>query len=158
MIKEILKDDSAVSVSMGFILTFTITVLAMVMVMNTFFAMTDNTEHSVMAEQSEIYGNGIALQIMNIDTMANFSSKAGMSPGEIRRDLELPDKIAGQHYSVEFSNTTNEITFSSQKSGDVLTKVEFVNLTTGVESTTIYSAAGEHYLLYNPTTNIIEVH
>ncbi|MBW6470289.1 MAG: hypothetical protein K0A90_03605 [Methanosarcinaceae archaeon] len=158
MKRDILNDDNAVSISIGFILTFTITVIAFLMIMQTFYGMLYQAEHTVLREEFEIHGNDIAVQLTNIDTIVNVSLSSGGSIGEIRYEVSLPDKIAGSYYSVEFSNNTNEIIFGSDDRLETIAKIPYVTQTTTVSSTKIYSAAGEHYLLYNPSTNLIEVY
>ncbi|MDF1533899.1 MAG: hypothetical protein P1P69_05285 [Methanosarcinaceae archaeon] len=158
MKKDILNDDNAVSISIGFILTFTITVIAFLMIMQTFYGMLYQAEHTVLREEFEIHGNDIAVQLTNIDAIVNVSLSSGGSIGEIRYEVSLPDKIAGSYYSVEFSNLTSEIIFGSDDRLETIAKIPYVTQTTTVSSTKIYSAAGEHYLLYNPSTNLIEVY
>ncbi|MCL7410922.1 MAG: hypothetical protein M8350_03810 [Methanosarcinaceae archaeon] len=158
MKRDILNDDNAVSISIGFILTFTITVIAFLMIMQTFYGMLYQAEHTVLRAEFEIHGNDIAVQLTNIDTIVNVSLSSGGSIGEIRYEVSLPDKIAGSYYSVEFSNLTSEIIFGSDDRLETIAKIPYVTQTTTVSSTKIYSAAGEHYLLYNPSTNLIEVY
>ena len=95
MKRELLNDEDAVSVAVGFILTFIITVIAFVMVMSSFYNLMDNTEHNVMSEECEIHGNDISLQIINIDASVNITSTAGGSIADLHHELDLPDKIAG---------------------------------------------------------------
>ena len=158
MKRDILNDENAVSISIGFILTFSITVIAFLMIMQTFYGMLYQAEHTVLREEFEIHGNDIAVQLTNIDTIVNVSLSSGGSIGEIRYDISLPDKIAGSYYSVEFSNDTSEIIFGSDDRLETTAKIPYVTQTTTVSSTKIYSAAGEHYLSYNPSTNLIEVY
>jgi hypothetical protein len=158
MKRDILNDENAVSISVGFILTFTITVIAFLMIMQTFYGMLYQAEHTVLREEFEIHGNDIAVQLTNIDTIVNVTLSSGGDIGEIRYDVSLPDKIAGSYYSVEFSNLTSEITFNSDDRLETTAKIPYITQTTTVSSTKIYSAAGEHYLLYNPSTNLIEVY
>ena len=158
MKRDILNDENAVSISVGFILTFTITVIAFLMIMQTFYGMLYQAEHTVLREEFEIHGNDIAIQLTNIDTIVNVTLSSGGSIGEIRYDVSLPDKIAGSYYSVDFSNVTSEIIFESDDRLETTAKIPYVTQTTTVSSTKIYSAAGEHYLLYNPSTNLIEVY
>lgn len=158
MKRDILNDENAVSISVGFILTFSITVIAFLMIMQTFYGMLYQAEHTVLREEFEIHGNDIAVQLTNIDTIVNVTLSSGGDIGEIRYDVSLPDKIAGSYYSVEFSNLTSEITFNSDDRLETTAKIPYITQTTTVSSTKIYSAAGEHYLLYNPSTNLIEVY
>ena len=158
MKRDILNDESAVSISVGFILTFSITVIAFLMIMQTFYGMLYQAEHTVLREEFEIHGNDIAVQLTNIDTIVNVTLSSGGDIGEIRYYVSLPDKIAGSYYSVEFSNLTSEIIFNSDDRLETTAKIPYITQTTTVSSTKIYSAAGEHYLLYNPSTNLIEVY
>ena len=158
MKRDILNDDNAVSISIGFILTFSITVIAFLMIMQTFYGMLYQAEHTVLREEFEIHGNDIAVQLTNIDTIVNVTLSSGGDIGEIRYDVSLPDKIAGSYYSVEFSNDTNEIIFGSDDRLETVAKIPYVTQTTTVSSTKIYSATGNHYLSYNPSTNLIEVY
>ena len=158
MKRDILNDENAVSISIGFILTFSITVIAFLMIMQTFYGMLYQAEHTVLREEFEIHGNDIAVQITNIDTIVNVTLSSGGDIGEIHYDVSLPDKIAGSYYSVEFSNTTSEIIFNSDDRLETTAKIPYVTRTISVSSTKIYSAAGEHYLSYNPSTNLIEVY
>lgn len=158
MKRDILNDESAVSISVGFILTFSITVIAFLMIMQTFYGMLYQAEHAVLREEFEIHGNDIAIQLTNIDTIVNVTLSSGGDIGEIRYDVTLPDRIAGSYYSVEFSNLTGEIIFNSDDRLETTAKIPYVTRTTVVSSAKVYSAAGEHYLLYNPSTNLIEVY
>ncbi|ADI73393.1 hypothetical protein Metev_0479 [Methanohalobium evestigatum Z-7303] len=154
MIKRFLKDDSAVSVSVGSILIFSISVLAFIMVMNSFFSMMDQTEETVTREEFETYGNDMALQLTNVDTIISNTGKSGVN--SLKYEFTIPDKVAGEYYSVNFSNKSNEITFESQN--QVKVKVPYSVCNTQVETTTIYSSSTNHYFFYNSSKNLIEVH
>jgi len=158
MKRDLLNDDDAVSVSVGFILTFSVTVIAFILILQSFYGMMDNAEQTVMREEFEIHGNDIAVQLTNIDTIVNVTGQASGSAQEICYDILLPDKIAGQYYSIEFSNVSREIIFESEGRKETMVKIPYTTQTTYVASATIYSAAGEHYLSYNPATDLIEVH
>ena len=160
MKRDIINDENAVSISIGFILTFSITVIAFLMIMQTFYGMLYQAEHTVLREEFEIHGNDIAVQLTNIDTIVNVTLSSGGSIGEIRYDVSLPDKIAGSYYSLEFINRSSgsEMIFGSDDRLETIVKIPYVTQTTDVVSTTIYSAAGKHYLSYNSSTNLIEVY
>ena len=160
MKRDIINDENAVSISIGFILTFSITVIAFIMIMNTFYGMIYQAEHTVLREEFEIHGNDIAVQLTNIDAIVNTTLSSGGSIDEIRYGISLPDKIAGSYFSVEFTNGSSgsEMIFGSDDRLETIAKIPYSTPTTDVTSTTIYSAAGEHYLLYNSSTNSIEVH
>jgi hypothetical protein len=77
--------------------------------------------------------------------------------GEIRYDVSLPEKIAGKHYEIELSNTTNDIIISSEERDETRVKVPFSTDDATVLSTTLYSSQGEFQIVYNPSTNTIEM-
>jgi hypothetical protein len=158
MKRDLLNDENAVSISIGFILTFGITVIAFILILNSFYSMMGQAEQTVMREEFEILGNDIAVQLTKIDTIVDITGNAGSNTQEIRYDLSIPDKVAGQYYSIEFSNQSREIIFSSHERSETMVKIPYATRTVDVASTTIYSAAGSHYLLYSPVTNIIEIH
>lgn len=160
MKRDIINDENAVSISIGFILTFSITVIAFIMIMNTFYGMMYQAEHTVLREEFEIHGNDIAIQLMNIDTIVNITLSSGGSVNEIRYDISFPDKIAGSYYSVEFTNSSSgsEMIFGSDDRLETIVRIPYATQTTDVVPTIIYSAAGEHYLSYNSSNNLIEVY
>lgn len=155
---NLLNDENAVSISIGFILTFGITVIAFILILNSFYSMMGQAEQTVMREEFEIHGNDIAVKLTNIDNIVGIAGTAGSNYQEISYDLTLPDKIAGQYYSIEFSNQSREIILSSHERSETTVKIPYATRTVDVASTTIYSAAGSHYLFYSTTTNIIEVY
>lgn len=151
------KDENAVSISIGFILTFSITVLVLVVILMSFYSLMDQAEQTVMRDEFEIHGNDIAVKITTIDTMAGTAMRSGSDIGEIRYELSLPDKIAGKPYSIEFSNTTNDIIFTSEEREETRAKIPFSTEDTTLLSTTIYSSKGEYQISYDPSANTIEI-
>ncbi|WP_406655728.1 hypothetical protein V7O62_08025 [Methanolobus sp. ZRKC2] len=155
--RTLAKDENAVSLSIGFILTFSITVLVLVIILTSFYSLMNQAEQTVMRDEFEIHGNDIAVKITTIDTMAGTAIRSGSSVGEIRYEISLPDKIAGKEYSIEFSNATNEMIFSSEERDDTRVKIPFSTEDTTLLSTTLYSSKGEYRINYNPAANTIEI-
>ena len=155
--RRLANDENAVSISIGFILTFSITVLILVIILTSFYSLMDQAEQTVMRDEFEIHGSDLAVKITTIDTMAGTAMRSGADIGEIRYELSLPDKIAGKQYSIEFSNTTNEIIFSSEERDETKVKIPFSTDDTTLLSTTIYSSTGEYQISYNPSANTIEI-
>jgi hypothetical protein len=151
-------DNKAVSTSVGFILTFVITIITFLLVMQSSYGLMDQAEHTVMREEFEIHGNNIALQLTKIDTMVGVVNNGG---GEIighRSELMIPIRIANEYYYVEFSNQTREIIFESNERSETRVQVAFDIENTNIMSTTLSSASGDHFLLYNSTSNVIEIY
>lgn len=155
--KKIINDDNAVSISIGFILTFSITVLILVTILTSFYTLMNQAEQTVMRDEFEIHGSDIAVRITTIDSMVGAATDSGSDIGYIRYELPLPDKIAGERYSVQFQNQTQEIIFNSDDREETTVKIPYLTEDCSITATTIYSSAGEHHMIYNPTTNNIDI-
>lgn len=156
MIKKLQEDDNAVSVSVGSILIFSISVIAFIMLMNSFFSMMDQTERTVTREEFETYGNDLAFQLTSVETAITKTKFSGGNIEYLKYEFTIPDKVAGEYYSVNFSNESNEITFKSQN--QVMVKIPYTIKSADLESNTIHSSSTNHYFLYNSSKNLIEVH
>lgn len=157
MIRQFKNDDRAISVSVGFIMTFAITVITMVVVVNSFYTMMDRAEQTIMRDEFEIHGNDMALQISNIDTAVQITTNAGGEVGSFFFKLPLPDEIAGQQYSMEISNQTNEIIFESHGKDATRVKVPYKVHETNVASVKLFSGSDDFILYYDPASNMIEI-
>ncbi len=157
MLRKLHDDENAVSISIGFILTFSITVLIMVTVLSSFYSLMDRSEQTVMHDEFEIHGNDIAVRIATIDTMVGTTANSGSDIDEIRYELSLPMKIAGKPYSVEFINSTKDIVFISDERENTRVKVPYYTENTRVISTTLQSTQGGYTMTYEPETNTITI-
>ena len=156
--KQLYTDSKAVSTSTGFILTFVITIITFILVMQSSYGLMDQAEHTVMREEFEIHGNNIALQLTKIDTMVGLVNNGGGEIIDHRSELMIPIRIANEYYYVEFSNQTREIIFESNERSETRVQVAFDIENTNIMSTTLSSASGDHFLLYNSTSNVIEIY
>ncbi|NPE28215.1 hypothetical protein HNV12_09655 [Methanococcoides sp. SA1] len=156
--KRFYTDNKAVSTSVGFILTFVITIITFLLVMQSSYGLMDQAEHTVMREEFEIYGNNIALQLTKIDTMVGVVNNGGGEIIDHRSELMIPIRIANEYYYVEFSNQTREIIFESNERSETRIQVAFDIENANIMSTTLSSASGDHFLLYNSTSNVIEIY
>ncbi|WP_440953517.1 DUF7266 family protein [Methanococcoides sp. FTZ1] len=156
--KQIFHDNEAVATSVGFILTFSITVITFLLVMNASYNMMDQAEQTVMREEFEIHGNNIALQLTEMETLVNSSTTAGGEVDEIRYEMLLPLKVANEYYSVEFSNSEKEMIFESHGRDETRVKIPYEARNIQVMNTTISSASVEHAMIYNSTSDMIEIH
>lgn len=159
--KQIFHDNRAVATSVGFILTFSITVITFLLVMNASYNMMEQSEHTVMREEFEIHGSNIALQLTEMESLVNITTNAGGEVGEIRYEILLPLKVANDYYYVEFveiSDNDKEMIFESHGRDETRVKIPFELRNVHIMNTTINSASGEHFMLYNSTAKIIEIH
>ncbi|WP_342303925.1 hypothetical protein [Methanolobus sp. ZRKC5] len=154
-LRNICSDENAVSVSIGFILTFSITVLMLVMVLSSFYSLMDQAEQTVMRDEFEIHGSDIAVRIASMDTMIGAAENSGSQIGEIRYELSLPSKIAGKTYSLEFVNSTKDIVLTSDDRDETIVKVPYYADNAVVYSTTLYSQKNEYVMTYEPDKDAI---
>lgn len=157
MIRQFRDDERAVSISVGFVLTLSITIITMVVVINSFYGMIDKAEHTIMRDEFEIHGNDMALQMSNIDTAVQMTKAAGGEVGSFFFMLPLPDEIAGQQYSMEISNQTNEIIFESHGKDATRVKIPYKVHEIEVASAKLFSGSDDFRLTYNPASNMIEI-
>ncbi|MDN5308841.1 MAG: hypothetical protein PWP14_235 [Methanolobus sp.] len=155
--KGMAADENAVSVPLGFILTFSITVLVTVIALSSFYSMMGQAEQTVMRDEFEIHGSDIAARIASIDTTVGIAKGAGSTIERISYRLSLPDRIAGEEYSIEFSNATNDITIMSGDRTETKAKIPYSTQDTTVTPTILYSSKGEFLMVYNPVNNTIEI-
>ena len=154
---KLLKDEAAVSVSIGFILTFVISVVALVTVLTAFYTLMDRAEQTVMRSEFEIHGNDISMQISSIDTLLAFMNNSGAHIGLLEYDLNLPDQIAGEHYSVSIVNSSHEIVLQSRDKAETKVMVPYSAQNMRVIESTIFSEAGTHYMIYDPIHRTLEI-
>ncbi|MBC7085626.1 MAG: hypothetical protein H5T43_04595 [Methanomethylovorans sp.] len=154
---KLLKDEAAVSISIGFILTFVISVIAVITVLTAFYTLMDRAEQTVMRNEFRIHGNDIAMRISSIDTMISIMNNSGASIVLLEYDLNLPDKIAGEHYSVSIVNSSQEIVLQSNDRTETKVMIPYSTQNMRVVENTIFSEAGTHYMIYNPTYRTLEI-
>lgn len=156
-LRNLHPDENAVSISIGFILTFSITVLMLVTVLSSFYSLMDQAQQTVTRDEFEIHGTDIAVRIATIDTIVGSANNSGSEIMEITYKLSLPGKIAGKPYSIEFDNNTKDIVFLSDERDETIVKVPYYTDNVAVLSTTLYSLKEEYVITYEPTTNTIEI-
>jgi FlaG/FlaF family flagellin (archaellin) len=108
-LKSFLKNEAGVSVSIGFILMFAVTVIVFVGVLISFHSLSQNIEKSAMRESFRIQGSGLANKITTVDTLVNVSASFGATVESIEYEFIMPPTIAGKTYSINLTNTTYEI-------------------------------------------------
>ncbi len=157
-IRSFVRDDRAVSISVGFILTFTITFVTMIVLVSSFHSMMDSAEHTVMRNEFEIHGNEISLQISNIDTAISITNSMGGRVDDMSYQLKLPDTIANKQYSVEFSDNPKEIIFEADGREETRIKVSYTTQELSLKPAKLYSGSNKFLMIYNSTSKMIEIH
>lgn len=154
---KLLKDETAVSISVGFILTFVISVIALVTVLTSFYTLMDRAEQTVMRSEFEIHGNDISMQIASIDALVAVMNNSGAYMGILEYELNLPDQIAGEHYSVSVVNSSHEIMLQSSDKAETKVMIPYSTNNIVVVKSTIFSEAGRHYMTYDPVQRTLEM-
>ncbi|AGB48359.1 hypothetical protein Metho_0062 [Methanomethylovorans hollandica DSM 15978] len=154
---KLLKDETAVSISIGFILTFVISVVALVTVLTAFYTLMDKAEQTVMRSEFEIHGNDISMHISSIDTLVAVMNNSGAYIDLMEYDLNLPDKIAGEHYSVSIVDSSHEIVLQSRDKEETKVMIPYSAQNMRVIESTVFSEAGTHYMAYGPINRTLEI-
>ena len=154
---KLLKDETAVSISVGFILTFVISVIALVTVLTSFYTLMDRAEQTVMRSEFEIHGNDISMQIASIDALVAVMNNSGAYMGVLEYELNLPDQIAGEYYSVSVVNSSHEIMLQSSDKAETKVMIPYSTNNIVVVESTIFSEAGRHYMTYDPVQRTLEM-
>jgi FlaG/FlaF family flagellin (archaellin) len=151
-LKRILKNEDAVSISIGFILMFTITVIVFTGVILSFYSLSQNIEKSAMRESFKILGNGLANKITTVDTLVNISTSFGATVESIEYEFTMPDTIAGKTYSMNLTNTSFEIILEANNGALVGAPFSVSNNFTGRK---FYGGAEYFVLKYNKNDKTI---
>jgi hypothetical protein len=152
--ETIIKNEDAVSVSIGFILMFGVTVIVFTGVMVSFYSLSQNTEKSAMRESFKILGNGLANNINTVDTLVNVSASFGATVESIEYEFRLPATIAGKTYSINLTNTTYEIILEADNGALVGAPFTVSNNFTGRK---FYGGAEDYIITYDKNNNIIYI-
>ncbi|AEH61310.1 hypothetical protein Mzhil_1471 [Methanosalsum zhilinae DSM 4017] len=158
--RDLIDDESAVSVSVGFIITFSVTAIVLVLIMNSFFVMMNQTEDGVTRDEFEMYGSMISSKLSAMDNLIYTVEVNGGEVGELRYELNLPLKIAGNYYSVHVLSEDSEILFVSEGISGTMVSVPYSVNSADVAPTDLYISGNKIYLVYNPSNksdNYIEI-
>ncbi|MCZ7357454.1 MAG: hypothetical protein O8C66_08030 [Candidatus Methanoperedens sp.] len=152
--RKILKNNDAVSISIGFMLMLAITVLIFSALIISFYTLSQRTEKSAMTESFRIIGSGLAIKITNMDTMVNVTKSYGGSVNSLEYEFPVSQSIAGKSYAMNITNSSYEIIIEAENGAKVVipfnTSVNFIGRK-------IYSGAENYILYYNSSTDSINI-
>lgn len=152
--KNILENDDAVSVSIGFILMFAITVLMFTAVILSFYSLSQNSEKTAMGESFRIVGSGVAAKITSVDMLVNITKSYGGSINLLEYEFSIPDSMASKSYFVNVTRSPQEIIIESENGAKTVSPYV---LTTNITQRILYSG-GENYMIkYNVSGDNIEI-
>lgn len=153
-IKNLFKNDEAVSISIGFILMFAVTVLVFSALIISFYSLSRDTEKSAMQESFRIMGNGVAIKITALDMLINTTDFYGGTVNELNYEIAIPSSLAGKTYTMNITGSPNRIIMEADNGAKVT--VPF-NVSTNFTARKIYSGAENYLLYYNKTSGSIEI-
>ncbi len=149
--KNLLKNEDAVSITVGFILTLSITVLVFSGIVLSFYTLTQQSQKAAMQTSFDILGSGLAVKLTTIDTLVNISKSYGGATMNIEYDFSIPASIAHEGYSINITNSTKQMILESDNGAKAW--VPF-NTSSNITQTTIYSSAQDYKFIYNSTNGI----
>lgn len=153
-IRNFVKNEEAVSITVGFILTFSITVLVFSGIILAFYELSVQSKEKAMQESFAILGSGLAMRMTTVDTLINITNTNGGTVNTLEYDFSIPAFIANEGYSINFSNSTRQLILESESSAR--TWVPF-NVSGNFTQKEIYSNDENFKITYNKTDKIIKI-
>ncbi len=152
--KELLKNEEAVSISVGFILMFSITVIMFTALILSFYTLSQYSEKSAMRESFKILGEGLAIKITTVDTLTNITNSNGGTVNALEYEFSMPESIASKSYTINITNSTDQIIFESDNGAR---SVAPFNTSNNFISRKIYSGSEYYKLKFDKSTNSIYI-
>jgi len=101
--KNLLKNEDAVSITVGFILILLITVLVFSATILSFHTLTLTSQQAAMRESFDILGSGFAARVTSMDTLVNLTTSNGGHVNQLEYDFSIPASIANEGYSINIT-------------------------------------------------------
>ncbi len=152
--KNLIKNEDAVSITLGFILMLSITVLVFSAIVLSFYTLSQQSEKVVMRESFDILGSGLAIRITTVDTLVNITNYYGGAVNSLEYEFSIPASIADKGYSINITNSTKQIIIESDSGAKAW--IPF-NTSSSIWEKKIYSNAQDYKLTYNKTDNMIKI-
>jgi len=150
-IKKLLKNEDAVSISIGFILMFSITVLVFSGIILSFYSLSGQSREAAMRASFDILGSGFAARVTSMDTIVNITRSNGGNVNQLEYDFSIPASIAGESYGI---NVTREKIFLDAEN-DAKAWIPFnssYDITEG-----LYSNSQDYTLYYDKNNKLIKI-
>jgi hypothetical protein len=149
--KNLVKNEDAVSITVGFILILSITVLVFSAIILSFYTLTLNSQQAAMRESFDILGSGFAARVASMDTLVNITKSNGGAVNQMEYDFSIPLSIAKKEYGI---NITRERIFVDAEN-DAKSWIPFNSSYNITEQ--IYSNAQDYTLSYDNNTNSMKI-
>ena len=151
-LKKIFKNDDAVSISIGFILMFAVTVIVFSLLIISFYSLSQRIEKNAMQESFKTVGNGLVIKMTALDTLVNTTDTWGGTTNILDYRFTIPESIAGKSYTVNI--TTDQIILEADNGAKITIPY---NTTTNFTETKLYSGAEDYRFRFNMTSNAINI-
>lgn len=152
--ENLIKNEDAVSITLGFILMFSITVLVFSAIVLSFYTFSQQSEKAAMRDSFEILGSGLAMRITTVDTLANMTNYYGGTVNAIEYEFTIPASIADEGYSINITNSTEQIIIESDSGAKAW--IPF-NTSSSLWGKVIYSNPQDYMVTYDRTNNAIMI-
>ena len=145
MQKRFASDESGITVSVETIILFSISIILMLMILQTFQGLNQKQTKIVLEDQFMSIGNSIAKKI----TEMNLAANSGLATGSITSEIWIPAKIADHAYTVQLNK--NKVTLVSNDP-DVTVEVPLSSDINIAQNGTIISTDYKYTLKYDSDT------
>lgn len=152
--RGMLKNEDAVSISIGFILMFSITVIIFLATIISFYNLSHSNEKIVMGATFKIIGAGLATTITTVDTLTNIINSYGGTVNSLEYEFSMPASVADKSYSVNLTNSTYQIIIQSGNGAITFTTL---NISTNFNAVHIYSGAENYKITYDKPSNSLNI-
>ncbi|MCE8422778.1 MAG: hypothetical protein J5U17_10905 [Candidatus Methanoperedens sp.] len=152
--KSFFKNNDAVAISLGFILTFAITVIVFTALIISFYSLTQYMEKSAMRENFKMIGGGLSAKITAVDTLVNFTNSNSGIVNMLEYEFSLPESVAGKTYTVNITNSPYRIIFEADNGARV---VSLFNTSANFIPVHIYSASENFAIKYNQSSSSLYI-
>lgn len=149
--KNLLKNEDAVSITLGFILMLSITVLVFSAIILSFYTLTQHSQEAAMMESFDILGSGFAIRVSSMDTLVNITTSNGGIVNRLEYDFSIPASIANEGYGI---NITREKIFLDAEN-DAKSWIPFNSSYNITEQ--IYSSVQDYTLGYDNNNNSMKI-
>lgn len=153
-LKNLLKNDDAVSITVGFILMLSITMLIFSAVVISFSTLTSQSEKIAMRESFETMGSGLAARVTTLDVLINITNSYGGTVDSLDYEFSIPPPIAYKDYSIEINSSTKQIIIEAENGAQAW--IPF-NTSVNFAENKIYGSSQNYRFIYDKYNNTLKI-
>ncbi|VVB55438.1 Uncharacterised protein [uncultured archaeon] len=149
--KKLLENEDAVSITIGFILMLSITLLVFSGIVLSYYTLSQHSKETAVRTSFDILGSGFASRVTSMDTLVNITRSYGGTVNQLEYDFSIPASIADESYGI---NITREKIFMEAEN-DAKAWIPFNS--SGIINEQIYSNAQDYTLWYDNNNNTMKI-